>query len=156
VSGACVNLKFPVSQIREKRGMSVSLSIPSATLFPEAVPGAKHRGDAAAALDFSVGGSRILLQGNVAGAWLVACSRCLKEHPAEYEASFEETYPLTAEFIDASAQLREAALLEIPQRSLCRPDCPIPWGEGGLEPGQPEAPKSASPFDALKKLKERN
>lgn len=150
----CVDLKFPVSQIRDNRGLSASLSIPASVLFPEKPEDAAHAGDATAALDFSVGGSRILLQARLAGAWRVPCSRCLKLHDAPYDTEFEETYPLTDETIDVGEPLREAALLEIPQRSLCRPDCPIPWGKDGQEPGQPAPPPSSSPFDALKKLKE--
>jgi len=154
MSDDCISLKFPVSQIQENRGLSVSLSIPAATLFTDGVKDTRHDGNIAAALDFSIAGSQILLQARLGGGWIVQCSRCLKEHSAQYETDFDETYPISEDIIDASADLRENALLEIPQRSLCSPDCKIPWGEDGREPGQPEAPPTKSPFDALKKLKE--
>ncbi|OIO07028.1 MAG: hypothetical protein AUJ52_11055 [Elusimicrobia bacterium CG1_02_63_36] len=150
----CTPLKFPVAQIRDNRGLSASLTIPASSLFIEPLPEAVHAGDVAAALDFSIGGSSILLEARIAGAWTVACSRCLTLHDAPYEAQFDETFPLTDETIDVSGPLREAALLEIPQRSLCRPDCPIPWGNDGREPGQPAPEPTSSPFDALKKFKE--
>ncbi|PCI40479.1 MAG: hypothetical protein COB53_01050 [Elusimicrobia bacterium] len=150
----CVSLKFPVSQIQENQGLSVSLSVPASLLFAGMDNEVRHDGPVTTALDFTLGGSQILLQARLGGAWIVACCRCLKDHSAVYETDFEETYPLSSDHIDVTGVVRENSLLELPQRSLCSPDCKIPYGENGLEPGQPDPEPKSSPFDALKKLKE--
>ena len=151
----CINLKFAVSKIEDDDGLSISLAVPSSMLFTESEKDLSHHGTVNTSLDFMVAGAEIILQGSVAGAWTVLCSRCLKSHASPYESDFDETYPLSSKDIDVTELLRENALLEFPQRSLCSPDCKIPYGEDGVELGQPKQQPNASPFAALKKLKEK-
>lgn len=143
------SLKFKVADIRERQGLSVSCTVPS-TIFDPLPEEARLKGPLSADLEFSVGGNRILLQAALSGSWLLQCSRCLKEHPRGFKAEFEETYDLTEEFIDLRPELAQAALIEIPTRSVCSPDCKgfrAQWG------GEGEEPPKKSPFDELKKLK---
>ncbi|MBI4386053.1 MAG: DUF177 domain-containing protein [Elusimicrobia bacterium] len=74
-------------------------------------------------LEFSIGGSRILLEGRIAGRWKLACSRCLAAHDLSFETALEETYPSEGDRIDAGPEVREALILSVPQKSVCNPSC---------------------------------
>lgn len=155
-------LKFRVADIVEAGGLTLDLELPAEPLFPEPPTDAAPAGALKAALEFSLGTEELLLQASLAGAWRLGCGRCLTPHERAFEASFEETYPASAEEIDLSEAVRESALLEIPQRSLCRPDCRglcracgknLNEGACGCPPAA--APAQPSPFGVLKKLKEQ-
>ncbi|MFH1725939.1 MAG: DUF177 domain-containing protein [Elusimicrobiota bacterium] len=157
MTGCGANLKFSVREIRERGGLEVSLSVLPADLFSEPPSGAMPGGPFAAGLEFSVGGDCILLQACLAGSWTVACGRCLAEHRVAFEAEMDETYALALETIDIREDLRQTALLELPQRSLCRPDCEGLCSQCGKNlnegPCGCGSPRPAA-FEALKKLKE--
>lgn len=147
-------LRFKVEELREKRGLALSTELKAGALIEEPVENALLAGTLAVDLEFSVGGDSILLVARLRGRWRVPCSRCLRETEAEFEASAEETYPLAGETLDAAPAIREAALLELPQRWVCRTGCGgfrAQWGEAPA--GSPESPPS--PFSALKKLKKK-
>ena len=116
-------LEFSMEDLRARHGLAVALSVPASELFPEPPADAKLAGPVAANVEFLVGGDSILLQAELSGEWIVPCNRCLAEHRTRFDARAEETYPLSAPSVDAADALRQAALLEIPSRSLCRPDC---------------------------------
>ncbi|TBR26007.1 DUF177 domain-containing protein [bacterium] len=94
----------------------------------------------------------------------MSCGRCLNPHEVGYESKFDETYPASAEEIDLTDALREGALLEIPQRSLCRADCRglchvcgknLNETACGCPPPAAQTETKPSPFGVLKKLKEQ-
>jgi len=147
-----VPLKVRVSKIKDEDGFAVSGAVPRGALFPDPLKGVEPGKESMVSLTFSVGGSRILLEARVTGDWLVPCNRCLKVHPAKFEAETEETYPADTDMIDVRAALRELAMLEIPQRSICSEECSLP--HDGRDPKEVSAPKPPSPFEALKRLKE--
>lgn len=156
-------LRFKVADIVEAGGLSVSLELEPAALFPEAPPDAAAAGPVRADLEFSLGTEELLLQARLAGAWRVPCARCLAPHERAYEAAFDETYPSGAEELDASDAVRESALLEIPQSSLCRDACKglcascgkdLNAGPCACSPA-PAAAAKPNPFGVLKKLKEK-
>lgn len=115
-------LSFSGLEIREQGGLSASRS-----LEPEALAslgaGAELAGPVALDLEFSVGGSQILLLGTARGAWRVECGRCLAAVEAPFADSLDATYPLEAETIDVWEEVRESLLLSVPFKPLCRADC---------------------------------
>ncbi|MBI4424730.1 MAG: DUF177 domain-containing protein [Elusimicrobia bacterium] len=118
------NLRFAVSEIKEHEGLEFTGPVPleelaSQGLFGEAVP----QGPATVQLEFSVGGSRILVEGSVEERWQLPCNRCLALHPVTLSGAVEETFPATTDTIDLGEEVRQALVLSLPERSLCREDC---------------------------------
>lgn len=157
-------LRFKVADIVEQGGLTASGPVAWEVICKEPVSGAAPSGPMQTALEFSVGSDSLLLTGTVSGAWDVTCGRCLSPHAAPFTAPVEETYPTDAEEVDASEAFREAALLELPQRSLCRPDCRGLCAKCGKNlneaacacvPESGAAPGKGSPFEVLKRLKEQ-
>lgn len=117
-------LRFAVRTIKEREGLAYSGPVPvedfdGKKLFGEAT----LPGGCTVDLEFSVGGSRILMEGRVQGEWLLPCNRCLKAHRVPLSGDLEETYPATAETIDVGEDVRQALVLSLPQRSLCHAAC---------------------------------
>ena len=117
-------LRFAVREIKERGGLTYSgpalvEEFAQEGLFGEARPEVP----CTLSLEFSVGGSRILMEGRVEGQWLMPCSRCLTPHRAPLVWAFEETYPMSQEQIDVGEDVRQALVLSLPERSLCRKDC---------------------------------
>jgi len=123
MSGAGDGLRFEVKRIMEEGGLCAEFELDAAHLLAQDWPGARPEGGLRLKAEFSVGGSRILMQAKLSGAWTLVCGRCLAEHRLDYAGSVDETYPASAQFIDIAEDVRQAMLLEIPLRSLCRPDC---------------------------------
>lgn len=156
-------LIYDVAELKEAQGLAANIAVSLASLGGAPPPDAEPAGDFSADLEFAVGGDAILLQASVHGGWKVGCGRCLREHVAPFESKTEETYPADAVTIDAAPLLLEAALVEIPIRSLCVEDCKGLCSSCGKNlndgpcacrrKGAAEQPKAQSPFDALKKLK---
>lgn len=160
---APASLKFRVADIVEAGGLNASFELPPSALFPEPLADAAPVGRLKATFEFSLGTEELLLQASLSGTWRLACGRCLASHESPFEASFEETFPSSAEELDATEAVRESALLEIPQRSLCRPDCRgfcarcgknLNEAACGCAPAD-EAQARPNPFGVLKKLKEQ-
>jgi len=159
---APASLKFRVQDIVEAGGLDVTLELDSKAFFTDPPSEAAPVGTLKVSLEFSLGTEEVLLQASLAGAWELACGRCLLPHTIPFKASLEETYPSSAEDLDAGEAVRESALLEIPQRSLCRPDCRgfCPHCGKNLNetscacPPADESQAKPSPFGVLKKLKE--
>ena len=115
-------LCFDTERIVENGGLAVELEI-EASALAEPPEGIGSAGPVRLGLEFSIGGSRILLQGRARGAWTLSCGRCLAEHRVDTSCELDETYPASEKTIDISEEVRQAVLLELPSRSLCRPDC---------------------------------
>lgn len=162
---AGASLKFRVQDVVEAGGLDVALELEPAALFPEPPPEAAPVGPFKAGIEVSIGTEELLLQAALAGAWRVGCGRCLVSHDVAFDSRFEEVYPASAEEIDLTEAMREGALLEIPQRSLCRADCRglchlcgknLNESSCACPPpdAQAQAQTKPSPFGVLKKLKE--
>jgi uncharacterized protein len=117
-------LRFAVREIKEQEGLTFSGPVPVEQIGGEELFGeAKLQAPCDVNLEFSVGGSSILMEGRVDSRWLLPCNRCLALHPVTLHSEFEETYPATQETIDVGDDVRQALVLELPGRSLCREDC---------------------------------
>lgn len=115
-------LKFTVQQILEASGLKVHETLePQALGDPDLA--AELAGGLSADLEFSVGGSRILLTGQVRGRRRLECARCLEDYDAPFEQTLDETFPLDAASIDAEEEIRQSLFLSAPAKPLCRPDC---------------------------------
>lgn len=158
-------LKFRVVDIVEAGGLDAAFELDPAALFPEPLSEASPVGPFKAGIEVSIGTEELLLQATLAGAWSMACGRCLVFSEVPFDSRFEEVYPASAEEIDLTEAMREGALLEIPQRSLCRPDCRglchlcgknLNESTCACPPpdAQAQSQVKPSPFGVLKKLKE--
>lgn len=115
---------FAVREIKEQSGLTYQGAVPVDALAAEGAFGeASPKGPASVDLEFSVGGSHILLEGSVDCLWQLPCSRCLGPVEVTFGEDLEETYPLTQDTIDLTEDLRQALALSIPERILCREDC---------------------------------
>lgn len=116
----------------------------------------------------------VILQGTSGGVFVSGevwaevghrCERCLSDWSATVTATLGELlggddpeYPLDGDFADLEAPLRDAILLEVPLRPLCRDDCPGLCSVCGADlntgacPGHEEEPDT--PFTALRGLLE--
>lgn len=149
-------LRFETEAILEEGGLALELELEAASLLGSP-SGLSAAGPLKLGLEFSVGGSRILLQGRARGAWTLSCSRCLADHRHDYSSELDETYPATEKTIDVSEEVRQAVLLEIPSRSLCRPDCRgLCAGCGknlNLGPCRCPSNPGQSPFSVLRRIR---
>ena len=108
----------------------------------------------------------IFIRGRVAVVARHTCRRCLAEwsEPLEVEvfemlgSDPDAEYRLAGDEADLEVPLRDAVLLALPLRPLCRPDCRGLCGVCGADlntgscPGHGEA--SATPFTVLRELLE--
>lgn len=108
----------------------------------------------------------VFVRGRVAVVARHTCQRCLQEWPEAVEVEVSEMlgtdpggdYRLAGDEADLEVPLRDAVLLALPLRPLCRPDCLGLCDVCGADlntgscPGHGEA--SASPFSALRDLLE--
>jgi uncharacterized protein len=108
----------------------------------------------------------ILVQGSLKLELKCECARCLKSFRQTLKLDHwachlplegEEAVPINNDCVDLTPYLREDILLELPQRPLCKPDCPgLPASKAGkadenARSGQSNAEKSA--WAELNKLK---
>ena len=94
----------------------------------------------------------ILATAEVHGTMSAECARCLKPLREDYEGAFTELFPYEPDesleyvvddaIVDLEGPLRDAVVLDLPFRPLCRPDCL------GLDPETGEARTEPEPEDA--------
>lgn len=115
-------------------------------------------------LEGAAGG--VFARGRVSAAARHSCRRCLAEWSEPLEVAFAEMlgsdpeaeYRLSGDQADLEVPLRDAVLLALPLRPVCRPDCLGLCGVCGADlntgscPGHGEAP--VSPFTVLRDLME--
>lgn len=111
----------------------------------------------------------LILQGEFSGDTTLECVRCLKEFEHSLQWDFTELYAFTEKsvsesglimpedgHIDLAPLLREYALLEVPIKALCKPDCKGLCIECGQDLNVKDCGHSQqnedSPFAALKDL----
>lgn len=111
----------------------------------------------------------LILQGEFSGDTTLECVRCLKEFEHSLQWDFTELYAFTKKsvsesglimpedgHIDLAPLLREYALLEVPIKALCKPDCKGLCIECGQDLNVKDCGHSQqnedSPFAALKDL----
>ena len=111
----------------------------------------------------------LILQGEFSGGTTLECVRCLKEFEHLLKWDFAELYAFTEKsvsesglimpedgHIDLAPLLREYALLEIPIKALCKPDCKGLCIECGQDLNKLDCGHSQhdedSPFATLKDL----
>jgi len=117
-----VQFVFPSLEIRELGGLTGSQSLDAEAVASIGVD-VLVEGIVSVDYEFSVGTRDILLQGRARGAWRLECSSCLAPATAPFEAHIERLYDVNTPEIDISEEIREALLLAVPYRVLCRQDC---------------------------------
>jgi uncharacterized protein len=126
--------RIPVADLLRRSGSSRALLV-EAPITGLAGPGAEISTDAPIALDLTLErvSEGIVVRGTVRAQWNAACSRCLApvggEIAVHVDELFEphplagETYALEIDVIDLEPMIRDALLLEVPAKPLCRDDC---------------------------------
>lgn len=110
----------------------------------------------------------LIVQGNFTGSAKQECVRCLEEYDQPLTWEFIELYAFDRKsmtesglmvpedaHIDLQPLVREFALLEIPIKPLCKPDCKglcVTCGENLNENDCGHRPDDDSPFAVLKQL----
>jgi uncharacterized protein len=111
----------------------------------------------------------LVVQGEFSGETTLECVRCLKEFRQTLHGEWTELYAFTKKsvsesgllmpedgHIDFAPVLREYALLEVPIKALCKPDCKGLCIECGQDLNVKDCGHSQqaddSPFSVLKKL----
>lgn len=109
--------------------------------------GAQFAGHIAGRISLRNAGQEIAARGSLCAVVLLPCSRCLREHEVPIEFEFSETCGLTqideprsyvtesdgdepapipvldGSTVDLSELVRQLLVLNLPDRSLCSPDC---------------------------------
>ncbi|MBI4369414.1 MAG: DUF177 domain-containing protein [Elusimicrobia bacterium] len=73
--------------------------------------------------DISVGSKELLLFGDVSGEFRLVCSRCNEAFDERFKQELEETYAINIPQINVGEQIRQAIVLGIPGKPLCRVEC---------------------------------
>ncbi len=108
----------------------------------------------------------IVVHGHVSGEYESECSRCLTPVRGTFSVPvremFErapidgETYPLEGEEVDLELPVRDAVLLDLPQKPLCRDDCAGLCPECGVDHNETDCQCDLNPpdprWDALRAL----
>ena len=150
-----VLLIFDAEEIAERDGARFQLHVDPRE-FGELGAEFKLASPVAVTIEFSVGGSQLLMACQVSGKWDAPCSRCLAPCAEGLSAAVDETYPIGAEKINAKEDIRQAILLSMPVKPLCRQDCKGICALCGKNKNQVDcdcAPPRTSPFSKLKQFK---
>jgi len=59
----------------------------------------------------------------VRGEWELECGRCLAHPKTQYNAVVESSLEASGSAVDVSEEVRQALVLALPSRFVCRPDC---------------------------------
>ncbi|MBI4064331.1 MAG: DUF177 domain-containing protein [Elusimicrobia bacterium] len=117
---------YKTEDILEEEGLSFEGPLPE-------VPGLGEdlaAGDSAALagppwtqFEISVGSKELLLVGSVKVKLKLNCGRCADKFEQEFNQDFEETFPLTQVEINVAEEIRQAVILTLPDKPLCRGNC---------------------------------
>lgn len=75
------------------------------------------------ALDLFARSEQVGMRGLVSGEWELECGRCLAKTKSAYSASVEAVLEASGSVIDVAEEVRQALVLALPARMVCRPDC---------------------------------
>ncbi len=67
--------------------------------------------------------AEVLISGTVQADLRCACSRCLTEYMLPLKTTFRQSSVATEEPVDALPFIKEAVLLDLPLKTLCRESC---------------------------------
>lgn len=74
-------------------------------------------------LDLYMRNERIGIKGLVRGEWELECCLCLARTRSAYSASVDCALESSGSAIDLAEEVRQALVLALPPRVVCRPDC---------------------------------
>lgn len=127
-------LRIPVADLLKRPGASRPVDV-SATLADLHGPGAEIDADRPVEVDGSLErvSDGIVVRGTVRAHWRAACSRCLTPVEGDIDVHVDElferhplageTYQLDDDVVDLEPLVRDALLLELPAKPVCRDDC---------------------------------
>lgn len=150
--------KFSSLEIRDKGGLVADRTLDAEALASLGAD-APFAGPVNVRLEFFIGESDVLLQGTATGKFSDTCARCLVPVTPEFTTILDQVYPKEVEDIDVSGELREAVMIVIPEKAVCKPDCKglcVTCGQNLNEKDcghKPAVPDSFNKFAKLKELK---
>ncbi|PIU18780.1 MAG: hypothetical protein COT18_09825 [Elusimicrobia bacterium CG08_land_8_20_14_0_20_59_10] len=150
-------LIFKASEIRESRGLELSLD-PPLPFYADAFETPGTLKSLHVRLSFSVGGDSLLLSGKADIELNLECARCGAPVTRAFSDTFDEAYPDSVEYVDTRELIRETVALLAPLKVLCSGTCKGRCPMCGIDRNTSSCSCSmgkASPFGALKGLLEK-
>jgi uncharacterized metal-binding protein YceD (DUF177 family) len=157
-------LDDPVSLILDTQqippdGLRLNGELANSVLELNDADGARSKANVAYDLMAMIMGPDILVTGNASTAITALCDRCAADfemalEPPPISCFIEQPYPQEIDLVD---DIREALLILIPHKCLCKADCAGLCGQCGINlnndtcgcAGEPEAPSAWSELDGL-------
>ncbi len=116
-------LTISVGKIKETGNLTVDETVPESE-FPDCLGNAgRLTGPLRVELDLFVKDGKIGVQGEVRGEWEMECGRCLAPVRTGYIAPVDSVLESSGSAVDAAEEVRQALVLAIPSKIVCRPDC---------------------------------
>lgn len=116
---------FNTEEVIEQEGESFSGEVPNLQELTKEITSDLVTVDAPmiAHFDLSVGTSDVLLLGDIRGSFALACSRCLNPYHQRFDQPLEQTFPKDLPQIDVGEEIRQAMVLALPLKPLCKENC---------------------------------
>ncbi|MFC1520791.1 DUF177 domain-containing protein [Elusimicrobiota bacterium] len=153
-----MTLIFNVNEILENKGLTFNSELDDAGAIDKDLK-SENAGieyPIKVSIEISIGKDDFLMLGTVSGSFNIGCSRCLKKFAMSFSRQIEEIYPLTLETINAGDEVRQAIILSLPEKPVCKPDCKDLCSNCGNDLNNVSCkcnPPTAKPFANLERLK---
>lgn len=118
-------LLFDLAEVRSKGRLEASRELPAESVQPLIEEDARLEGPVDVDLALAARGSDVAVSGRARGRWHLECWRCAGPAEQAFAAVLEAELVVRPEVkkVDLTDELRQALLLALPMRPLCRPDC---------------------------------
>lgn len=116
-------MKFLISELRVHKTLQKTEKIDPNLILGPAPDMISWVGTVNATVRAELIRAEVLLTGEVTLEIKEACSRCLIEFPHRLKVEFKQAGDPAAEVIDADPFIKEAVLLDLPVKTLCREAC---------------------------------
>lgn len=144
------NLKYKSEDVIEAQGVTFHGELPNSEALKNDFSGSIVELLLPVRADFeiSVGSEDFLLLGSVQGKFQLHCSRCLTEVPSGFNQEIEAVFPRATEELDVEEEIRQAVVLAVPSRAVCKLDCKGLCPACGINKNVTECKCEAAPGDS--------
>lgn len=116
-------MRLHVSDIRAQRHIETAEYLSPQNILGAPPPFIRFGDPLHAKIQADIAGEDIFIKGSVSTAVGMTCARCLENFRQNLSLQFQQTFETKEEIIDLTSDIREAVLLDLPMRALCRKDC---------------------------------
>jgi uncharacterized protein len=150
-------MKIRAAEIRERGPLDIADIITADSVALDAPDGGVLAGPVKVRVHAEADAESLTALITAEGAVVLPCSRCLEKYRAPLAASFDAEVPLARGEMNVADEVRQAFLLALPPKPLCRADCRglCPRCGKNLNGGPCACPPEGrvSPFDVLKNIR---